>query len=341
MYGDQRIPAEHEWLGGIAHQATVLLRHRGAGEPRVQHGCDFVQLGDDPEQMMHLLGRGARHREPIDPEVRRVVLRVDRHRRVAVAPAVRCEPQRVEAEEHGALAGQPVTRELERDAEVLPVELVEDRGIPVDGKRHLAGLRRRAVRPHDDFLGSVLGIVVDVLDEDLLRRRVLDGRRRLFPALVVTVLDLGELVGVLLGVAIAIFGVVVLVDVRQPGPGLEEPRALHGGELREQRPLLLHAVFVARRCPRHAHDPHRLLEIFRQLGDECLGIGNHRSDLPDHLDKRRPIGRAAKLQHEERERRVAVARFEAVDSHQLPSWRACQSRNMALNSGHSRSCPRS
>src|SRR5512138_3434010 len=113
--------------------------------------------------MVHLLGRRDRHREPIDPQVCAVMLLVDRHGGVAVAARVRHEPHRVKSDQDRAFALREWTGHLERDAEILPVELVDDLGIALDGKRYGRYLRRRTVRPRRLVFVFVLIIVIVVI----------------------------------------------------------------------------------------------------------------------------------------------------------------------------------
>ena len=135
-----------------------------------------------------------------------------------------------------------------------------------------------------------------------------------------------------------------LVDAGQAGAGLEEPGLLDAarrGRL-DQPALGAHRVPGLGGQPRQADDPVGLREVLvGELRDERLGIGDDRRHVLDQGDQPGAADRVREPQHEERERRLALPGLEAVDEHQLPSCRACQSRNSALNSGHSSSGPRS
>ena len=85
-----------------------------------------------------------------------------------------------------------------------------------------------------------------------------------------------------------------------------------------------------RRQPRHAETAHAALEIVGELVDRALDIGLEGRQAVEHGDHGVAIERAHEAQRDERIGRRALAQVEAVeDGHQLPSSRACHSRNSA------------
>ena len=290
-------------------------------------------------------------REPVYPQVRRVVAAIHRHGRVAIALAIRREPQRMEPEQRGRLALRERTGELERDAEIIPVELLEDRRVVVHREPDAHQLRRRAVRPRRVVLvvlAVVLVLVVLVRDGaeeiDRLRDAGLDlvgpARFHVRHRLRHQLLHRHVLVLVLVLV------LVVLRLDRQARARLEEPRRFDAvpARLVDHLALLADPILVGRR-PWDADHPHRRVELLGQAVDERLGVGHQRRHVADQLDQRAAPDRRDQTEHQERERRLALPRLVAANHHggrhQLPSCCACQSRNAVWNSGHSRSAPRS
>lgn len=123
-------------------------------EPRPCDRQHVVDPRDDPQQEVHLIVGGRRHREPLDPHQRGAMLAV-----VHDVGALKClelvralvlvdrEPQREERVDHRLLTRERRARQLHRDPEPLPVVVVDHLGIAFDRKRHRMLERRRAVAP--------------------------------------------------------------------------------------------------------------------------------------------------------------------------------------------------
>ena len=138
---------------------------------------------DDPQQEVDLVGRGRGHGEPLDPHQRRAMPAIvhdvgalERLELVGALVLIDREPQREERVDHRLLAGQRRAGELERDAEALPVVVVDDLGIALDRERHAVLHRRRAVAPVALERGRDVGL--ELVDVVLERRPRLRHRRR-------------------------------------------------------------------------------------------------------------------------------------------------------------------
>ncbi len=246
-----RVAGEHERVVAARRKSRVDDRHHP-----IEHRCDPRQVRD---------GAVARV-EPLDPELRGTMLAIDRECGVVILAAIRCEPQRVKREQHGVLAVELVTVELDREPEIARLGTATR----VERKRRVVELRR------------ILAALKEPRGNDADRSRRID--------------ELG---------------------------------------------LLARAGIVARHRPRDRDELQPAVELLGKLADERVDVGNQRRDSAQDVEQAVAIDRRFEPDDEERERDVDAG-LEPIelDAHQLPSWRACQSRNSALNSGSSRTAPR-